>query len=551
MTSSAELTLDSLQDGPGLLPFKLGPTKVISHFHSFIQYIPINDLLVNVKLIKLQLNTLSLKLDNETLALFDPHLIYLKNKLGNVHNQLDTFQSNRVKRGLLNGLGSIIKDISGNLDYSDALRYDNAIKTLQDNEEQITSEFNNHISLGKQWMTENSKIINDIVINQNKIENSINEILNSNVNIENKILKFAHLAQYLLFLGDNIENLSDELSRLENILAFIHASSMHRSVLSTDSLKFMLNRLKIIYSKEEVLDLTIREYYDTITLGSFYSSDKIVIVFNVPVVLPKSYILYKLSIAPNINNLALIPSYPFIAIHENDLLYMEAECPKFNEWYLCEDKLTYPRQQQPDCIQQLIASQSINEACKLTSIILTKEAMEKLDDKHYVVSFPQPTKVQTSCGLHQHRVLQGSYLAVIPKNCFLQTPEFTIENSKDEIKGQAIRIIDLPKFDLIEHSQESHIKLNSINLENLHSSNSKITLQPQVTIAKSIPDSLYHTTIPMYGLLLSACALALGFAAYRYYIKIEPKTPQQDTEVPVKENDPNPRTTAIFSKILQ
>lgn len=241
-----------MQDGPGLLPFNLGPTKVISHYHSFLQYVPINDIRNNIIIVKTQLTNIGRQINNQSLPLYEPHINYLKSKLGKVYEQLDTFQSSRVKRALIDGLGSVIKSISGNLDYTDALRYDGAIKILQDNENKLTSELNEHISLGKQWMLENSKILDNIVSNQNKIGKAISLIENNNVNMENEIIKYTHVAQHLLLLGDNIEKLSDELLKLENILAFIHASSMHHSVLDVNSLKYMIDRLRLIYSKGEV-----------------------------------------------------------------------------------------------------------------------------------------------------------------------------------------------------------------------------------------------------------------------------------------------------------
>lgn len=60
-------------------------------------------------------------------------------------DQLLTFQGKRSKRGL-NGLGSIIKSVSGNLDYTDALKYENVIAILQKNENNLAIEINHQIS---------------------------------------------------------------------------------------------------------------------------------------------------------------------------------------------------------------------------------------------------------------------------------------------------------------------------------------------------------------------------------------------------------------------
>lgn len=71
----------------------------------------------------------------------------------------------RNKRGLVDALGSIIKSISGNLDQNDAINYNNAIKVLQENQNKIILESNNHISLNKEWMTYHDRVVSQIVEN--------------------------------------------------------------------------------------------------------------------------------------------------------------------------------------------------------------------------------------------------------------------------------------------------------------------------------------------------------------------------------------------------
>lgn len=455
------------------------------------------------------MNYIQPQLNNKTRFLYEPHIAHLKTKLDKISDQLQTFDSNRVKRGLIDGLGSVIKSISGNLDYTDAMRYNNAIQVLQDNEQEISSQFNHHISLSKDWMLQHSKVLESIVENQKNISQIVNLMINTTVVTNIDLLNYAHLAQLLLILGDNIENLSEELVKIENLLAFIHAKSTHHSMLSLNALRNMIDRVRSLYNKEEILDISIREYFDIIKLGSYYSSNNLVIVFKVPIALPSTYDLYKLSIVPNKNHEILIPSSPYIAIYEDEFMYMETECPKANTWYLCEMKASFKPRDQVDCIQQLITTQKIDSTCNLTPVILTRGALEQLDDKHYTVTFPKATKVQTSCGRNEYTNLQGSFLVVLPHNCFLRTPEFTIINTNDHARGQVMKITDLPPRDsnFIPSSQPV-LTLNSINLENLHASNAKITLQSPIDIKKPQDTTLYHTTIPLYAFLLSATVLS-------------------------------------------
>lgn len=171
--------IDSLQDGPGVLPFKLGPTKVISHYHSFLNYISLDEVHSQIQLVKSQLSESRPMLNNKTLSLYEPHIDFLNAKLERISDQLETFEPNRKKRALIDGLGSVIKSISGNLDYTDAIKYNDAIKILQSNQHKLKTEINNHISLNQEWTAQNSKILSNITLNQVKIEEILNKIMQS------------------------------------------------------------------------------------------------------------------------------------------------------------------------------------------------------------------------------------------------------------------------------------------------------------------------------------------------------------------------------------
>lgn len=92
---------------------------------------------------------------------------------------------------------------------------------------------------------------------------------------------------------------------------------------------------------------------------------------------------------------ALFPPSPYILTNRHIFLYIEAECPKYNnEWFLCE-KRNYHLRTSSDCIQNLIQNQTINHhTCEMTTINLSQEAMEALEERHYILPFPCLTHLQ-------------------------------------------------------------------------------------------------------------------------------------------------------------
>ncbi|XP_045507668.1 uncharacterized protein LOC123703635 [Colias croceus] len=504
-------TLTSLDDGPGILPFNIGTARIVTHYHSFLQIINLKDIRDSITIVKDQLNSLTPNLHDKLFSLYNSHIEHLHYKIIKLSNQLETFEPNRIKRGLIDGLGSVIKSISGNLDYTDAIKYDTAIKLLQNNENKLVTEMNNHISLSKDWIEQQSDILNNLIKNQEKIEIAINDLKANNLNVT----LYIDLIQRVAILSDNIDDISEELHRLENLLGFIRAKSTHHLMFNSNSLKEMLNKLHKFYGKEQIPQVNYREYFDLVKLGYYYSNRNIVIVFMFPVVLPATFELFKLSIVPNKDSKVLIPPYPFVAIHNEDFMYMEAECPKSGLGYLCEDKLNHHRSKN-DCVYHLITTQRVVASCLFTPVELGAPALEKLDDAHYVISFPKPSKIHLSCSQDQYDVIKGSYLATIPKNCILQTEAFKIVNREDHIKGQIMKIANLPDSSQY-NTDEEVLKLNSINLDKLHASNRAISMEMPISTNNGY-EILYlqPSIIPIYVILItSAVALVTWYVVRR------------------------------------
>lgn len=549
MTQLQEIRLESLNDGPGLLPFKLGSMKLTTHYHTFIQYVKLDDLETNIHSLQTQLLDFRNRMSNETYNLYEIQINYLANKLGNVLKQLHSLEPsgiNRMKRGLIDGLGSMIKSLTGNLDHDDALKYNEAIRVLENNQIKLSSEFNNHISLSKEWMLKHGNVIRQIVDNQNRINKTL-ELILQNKAIQS-LTRYANFAQLLSLISENIEDLSLELLRIENSLAFIHASSTHHSMIDIDVLESMILKLKSIYSEEQVLDLDLREYYNVIKPGSYFVNKQIVFIFKFPIYSKITYDFYRLSVVPNKHDQALIPPFPFLATIEMSFVYMEAECPKLKNWYLCEIGIHHQLHTKSDCIHELITNQALQESCEFTTVTLTREAMEKLDDQHYVLSFPRQTKAQLICNQKDYTLLQGSYLATIPVGCRFKSEQFTIVNDYNEIKGQPLKFMKIPYNSEKQATKAIHVNLKTIDLQGLHNIQDQLMIQTPIQIDEVRENTLYHTTIPFYSILLSAGVLGIIVATRRYLWKRNDVKRKQQPSPEILQTSSNPdNIPATFS----
>ncbi|CAK1540653.1 unnamed protein product [Leptosia nina] len=389
-----------------------------------------------------------------------------------------------------------------------------------------------------------------LVENQIKINETLKIILDSDAYRDSSLIKYMKFAQHLAIITENIDDVISELIRIENSLAFIRASSAHHSMISIKVLGKMINRLISIYGKEHVLELELREYYELIKPGYYFSGTRIVVIFKLPLFIKDSYDLYRLSIAPNKYQQALIPPYPLIATNRKGYVYMEAECPKYNHWYLCGEKMDHQIRQQPDCTQELIINQALDKTCQMTTITLSRISLEELDEKHYIISFPNATKIHLRCARDDYTILSGTYLITVPVNCFLFTSEFTITNTNDQIEGRPLKIMKLPYDKEAHANSSSHVYLKSIDLTRLHEAQHHLVTQPTLQIEQVPANYLYHTTIPLYTIILISVLVVSGVLILRHFglLQRQPKvknTPTRD-DIYAKPENPGSQKTAIF-----
>lgn len=525
VNTQMDIRLDSLSDGPGILLFKLGDTKIISHDHTFLQEIDLDRIQEQVTLVQRQLTETSSNIPNHSFPFYKHKILYILDKLNKITQQLDSFKPRRVRRGLINPLGTFIKSVTGNLDNDDALKFENALKIIQKNDQQLSTSFNKHISIYKDLTLQQTQVLNNLTTNQKKLQSIVNYLLNASNSNREYVLHNARLSQVFDILSANAQDLLLEISRLENIIAFSYTNSMHHSLLSIRDLGNMVSKLKELYGSDSILSLEVRYYYDIIKLGSYFSDNRLVIVLKFPIIYPSTYDLYRLCPVPNTNSEIILPPLPYIAINSKEFVYMETECPKTETWYICEQKIIHQTRTQRDCISQLIHKQEVDKTCSRTAVKLTKEGLLELDSQHYIISFPRKTRVQTTCGAEKHRILTGSFLATIPRNCSIKATEFTIINIDDKVRGHAVEIMTLPKsLSLNSTKSLTHYNLTTINLDQLHNIQQQILTEIPTRLSTADSSSIYHTTIPTYSIVIFGAA-ALIILLYRHRRRVRSATP--------------------------
>lgn len=138
-------------------------------------------------------------------------------------SQITSSTNIRQKRGLINGLGSIWKSITGNLDQEDADRYDKVIIQLKDNQKKIVNVADQQISLTQKAL----HVFNDSMVklqhNQIRLNERILQISDIMEQIHIEIVEnhtFIMINAIFNQLLASIEIISQILNTIENAITF-------------------------------------------------------------------------------------------------------------------------------------------------------------------------------------------------------------------------------------------------------------------------------------------------------------------------------------------
>jgi len=103
----------------------------------------------------------------------------LQDKLQMIKNRLEAICPRKRKaRGLINGLGSVVKSITGNLDAEDAERLEEEIRKMQEEERRLKENLSSQESTGAKFMIRFKNLTKYINDEQRRVTTFINNYKN-------------------------------------------------------------------------------------------------------------------------------------------------------------------------------------------------------------------------------------------------------------------------------------------------------------------------------------------------------------------------------------
>lgn len=411
----------------------------------------------------------------------------------------------KQKRGLINGLGSIIKTITGNLDYNDALEYNRAISTLQKNQDNIIEHLNSGLTLNKNILETYNLTLSTLVTNEIKIKYKLDEIISS-VNMTN-----YHLTDYIkvnslyILIKVNLDKILLHLTLLENSIAFSKVGIIHHSVINTKDIQYISNILLSLYEKQELLinEVTdLRDYYDLVKCGSYYVDNTVVFVLKFPIMYKNTFTYYHLFPTPTYNNSLLIPPKPYLAMNEDSHQYMETECPKYHDKYHCDDAALTVSSRDDDCTYLLLLKQEISSSCQYLQFKSNLEILLKIDDVHYLLSNPNSTKIKLLCKEESYQVIKDTYLLEVPEGCSFSTNQHTVKNYQNVLRGHPIKLLSFMETNISVSNPGQPLKLENVPLDQLYKLSALIEKENYIKPVYESKESHHLWTAPLYVFLI-------------------------------------------------
>lgn len=352
----------------------------------------------------------------------------------------------RVKRGLINGLGSVFKAITGNLDASDGERFESLIQKLNSNQ----------IKLQKQIVDTHS--ISNVLIT--KFNQSLNEIYHHEESLRSKLLvveTFMNKAveergmritkESILELINIYQIINVKLQDVQNSITFSKLRTLHSSIIKQKDLlhELLLFKLK---SNQFPVELNLDNIYifeKLITISAYIYDNRLTFILTIPVSFKTKFLYYELIPVPKLISrqsslfAVIIPNSKTILKSEMYFSYDPIGCEKLANTYFCATANLRQNPENEDSCEMSILNSKSNHNCKIIQLHLAEPIIYQLGNiNKWIAVFPNLTRIKTECNEKQtQKLLQGAYLIKIPSGCNVETPDHILNNQNLEINDDA------------------------------------------------------------------------------------------------------------------
>lgn len=523
-----------------MLPIKLGNAQNIINHWSIIRTFDIQPLQSGLQYIKQKHIVLKDTMQNSTygdtytyeLNNYQNLLKYHLNEAEKLMSQIIPSEETRKRRGLVNGLGTIWKSITGNLDQEDAERYNQAIEQLSTSQNNLKLMMEEQISLTEEAITKFSSTLQTIINNQFQLDTQLQQATEKMNQLEIKSDNTDNVLTIQMFLMQMISGtiaIKEILETLVNAITFAKLNTVHPSIIESIDLLNELNKIASLESKPHLpFDIShekIYVYENIANVKSYYTPMQLVFIIEIPLTESDSYDYYHLYSIPikHSNNSfhTIIPRQKYLILNERYFCTTNVPCQEASSAeYLCSPQSTQEVNHDSPCEVQLLKFSHKYENCIQHPVQMKYSKIQKIIGNQWILVFPRETVINKQCLHDRSKVaLEGVYVVEIPDNCQIEIDQQIIRSYSNPIKK--MMHLDLPeiKMEDMKLKKEANpmtaIKLDPINLDELHPIIHQ--MQHANEVLKKIEIPKIHMSLSIWTIILYVILVIVVFLFLCHY----------------------------------
>ena len=444
----------------------------------------------------LQINTMALFQKLEKYK-FENRITTSKNilitLLNHISDKIQLLNPKRTKRGLINGLGSIINSITGNLDASDKERYDHIIQNLDNNEKLLSTKINSLVKINNNITAQFNDKINIINENNNVLNSKLNNIEKEigRVLEELEILKVQNLVNEFIQVGQDIYF---SLIQIEETLTFCRLNILHFGIINHEQLLKEINKIEDRY----VRSILVNNVQNSNILKTYcsYENPNLNILIEIPSNTQVEDIIQVTSIPTGLHNI-------YETVNVINGLYSKNNCKikllnkcnqvSRNEYYCLSQNNEYNK-----CLENIICYKDF-QFCDYNEISLINSVIKIKNSNLNYLYFPNKKRTKYNCNNKINvQELHGIYYT---ENC--------IVNDKIELINKFGPLININHN--ITNSQIKHLENKIKNITEL-----KIKTENDIQL-----DSIYSNSISnkIHNILIYVILIIIIIICILYFLK--------------------------------
>ncbi|XP_045542238.1 uncharacterized protein LOC123723490 [Papilio machaon] len=475
------LQMQSLKNVPGIFPVKEGKAVISREKWTLIRILDLNniqdDLTLNINKLK-ELNTLIEANFNQTyinvvFRNFRIQVEYIKNVTLNKYKQL--VPSFRVKRGLINPLGSIIKTITGNLDHEDARRYDRIIGEIKTKQNALNYKITlvtDFIENLNNWSVSVYNNINQLNDNFNIVQNNLENIKEQERTAFNTNI-IVHTYSLILH---NFQSLYSKLGEIETAIAFSKLKTLHQSIVDSEKLLIVLKDIEksARFAFSVSLDNLVK-IEQTITIKAYCKENQLTFLLEIPLIEKETYTYYKLYPTPisrDHDTYVILPKYPYMIVNGLNSEPLAEPCTATTPSnFICYVDST-SQILEDRCITDIMKYATNLSSCEFIPVVIDNILLHHIQPNRWIIFVKQNTLLQQQCNndIFQ-RYVQGSHVITIEDQaCEVKIDKFTLKvhpQMTELMQYLKLPVISLPHISNVKTRQRKPIMMEDMNLKNM------------------------------------------------------------------------------------